>query len=131
VPEDRTETLPAGAVFPTEHTELLLERAAAGERLFTRTVFDGATEDGTMLVNAVFAGPLEVSTEPEQPLANAPGWRVRLAFFPLDKATASPEYEVGLELQKNGIARAVELDYGDFTIEGSLDRVERLPDPGC
>jgi hypothetical protein len=131
VPEGRHDRMPAGTVFPTEHTELLLERAAAGERLFSRPVFDGATDDGTMLVNAFIAGPLPLRPDAGQPLANAPGWRVRLAFFPLTKESALPEYEVGLALQTNGIARSVELVYDDFVIKGMLDEVERLPAPGC
>ncbi|MFQ5954214.1 MAG: cell envelope integrity EipB family protein [Kiloniellales bacterium] len=130
-PEDRTEPLPAGTVFPTEHTELLIERARAGQRMFLRPVFDGTTEHGTMLINAFIGEPLEVADLPEEPLTNVKGWRMRLAFFPLDTGSESPEYEVGLELQENGIARSVVLDYGDFTIRGVLAGLERLPRPGC
>ena len=130
-PEARTERLPAGTVFPTEHTELLIERARAGVRMFSRTVFDGTTEYGTMLISAFIGDPLEVAADAEEPLTNVKGWRMRLAFFPLDTGAASPEYEVGLELQENGIARSVVLDYGDFTIRGVLADVERLPRPGC
>ncbi len=130
-PDNRTERLPAGTVFPTEHTELLIERARAGERMFSRTVFDGTTEYGTMLINAFIGAPLEVADHADEPLTNVKGWRMRLAFFPLDSGAALPEYEVGLEMQENGIARSVVLDYGDFTIRGVLAGVERLPRPGC
>ncbi len=130
-PDGRQEALPAGTVFPTEHTEILIERALAGERLFARTVFDGTTDFGPMLINAFIGGSLQVSPEAEEPLTNVRGWRMRLAFFPLDRGTESPEYEVELELQENGIARSVELDYGDFTIRGVLAHLETLPKPGC
>ncbi len=130
-PDGRKERLPAGTVFPTEHTEMLIERALAGERLFTRTVFDGTTDFGAMLINAFIGGSLQVSPEAEEPLANVRGWRMRLAFFPLDRETESPEYEVEIELQENGIARSVELDYGDFAIRGALAHLEALPEPGC
>ncbi len=130
-PKGRTEPLPAGTVFPTEHTELLIERALAGERIFSRKVFDGTTEHGTMLINAFIGEPLKVVDQTDEPLTNAKGWHMRLAFFPLDKDTDSPAYEVSIDLQENGIARSVELDYGDFAIRGALAHLEALPDPGC
>lgn len=130
-PDGREDPLPPGTVFPTEHTELLIERARAGERLFSRPVFDGTTDFGTMLINAFIGGALKVTPEAKEPLTNVKGWRIRLAFFPLEQEAVSPEYEVELELQENGIARSVELDYGDFTIRGALAHLERLPKPGC
>lgn len=130
-PADRVEKLPKRTLFPAEHTEALIERAVAGERLLSRHVFDGTTEDGTMLINAFIGAPLDVAQEADDPLVNQPGWQIRLAFFPLDQETSKPEYEVGIELQENGIARALELDYGDFSIKGALQRVEGLPKPDC
>ena len=38
---------------------------------------------------------------------------------------------VVLQLQDNGIARAIKLDYADFSIRGTLEKVELLPKPPC
>ncbi len=123
--------LPLGTLFPADHTIELIERALAGDKIVQRKVFDGATEHGTMLINAVIGKALAPAEAGQHPLANAEGWHMRLAYFAIDKVTSTPEYEIGLELQDNGIARAVDIDYGDFAIRGALQHIERLPEPDC
>ncbi len=65
------------------------------------------------------------------PLMRRPGWRMRLAFFPITKQAAQPEYEIGIGLLDNGVARELALDYGEFTIDAHLDSLEGLPKPAC
>lgn len=129
-PEAREMSLPEGTMFPSEHTLLVIAKAAAGETYFTRIVFDGSDAEGPSEV-AAFLGPLTMA--PDDPLTGGrmPAWSVRLAFFPLSKETAEPEYEIGLLLQENGVARDLDLDYGDFRIHGELDEFEVQPPPEC
>nr|MDP9128240.1 cell envelope integrity EipB family protein [Pseudomonadota bacterium] len=56
VPAKKTVTLPAGTVFPSSHTKMILQNADAGERLFTRRVFDGSDEVGSDDIS-VFINP--------------------------------------------------------------------------
>jgi hypothetical protein len=56
-PQDKTFVLPAGTLFPTAHTILLIDRANKGETFISRNVFDGATLENASQISAVI-GPL-------------------------------------------------------------------------
>ncbi len=126
--------LPAGTVFPTEHTLVLLKQALEDKTVVRRMVFDGATADGAAEVNALIGRKLGIGQAGVAPYMDRPGWYMRMAYFNMDKdksQASEPDYEIGLELQDNGIARAIRLDYADFSIKGTLEKVELLPKPHC
>ncbi|HEV2186305.1 MAG TPA: cell envelope integrity EipB family protein [Stellaceae bacterium] len=132
-PNAQTMKLPPGALFPSAHTILLLEKARAGENFVSRQVFDGATVEGAVLVTAAIGSKVE--PDPKDPL-KAPilqhaGWRVRLAFFPAEVTEEKPDYELGMLLLENGVSRDMLIDYGDYTIKAKLDSIEPLPKPTC
>src|SRR5258708_22076771 len=132
-PNAKTMKLPVGAMFPSAHTILLLEKARAGENFVSRQVFDGATVEGAVLVTAAIGSKAE--PDPKDPM-KAPilqhvGWRVRLAFFPAEVAEEKPDYELGMLLLENGVSRDMLIDYGDYTIKAKLDSIEALPKPNC
>ncbi len=132
LPKKASMELPAGTIFPTEHTLVLLERAKAGDRIVPRRVFDGATPEGASDVNALIGRALATGTKGADPLLDRPGWHMRMAYFSVEKEDSTqPDYEIGLDLQDNGIARALLLDYSEFTLKGSLEKFEPLPKPSC
>lgn len=132
LPAKNAMKLPAGTIFPTQHTLLLLERAKAGDRMVPRVVFDGATAEGASLVSAVIGRALPAPETASDVLLKRPGWGMRMAYFGIDKAdTAEPDYEIGMDLQDNGVARGIRLDYTDFSIKGTLEKLEPLAKPPC
>ncbi len=138
VPKGKTVKLPPGTLFPTAHTALLLEKAMAGEKLFTRHVFDGSDEEGAADVSAFIGGrvdPAQANDLPADlrgnPLLAQPAWPIRLAFHGEETETGEPDYEMSLTLQPNGVSRFIMIDYGDFTISGALVKLEALPGSGC
>jgi hypothetical protein len=143
-PQAQTMKLPAGALFPSTHTILLIERAQAGDNFVSRQVFDGATVEGAVLVSAVIGPKIEPakmdadakpagSADPSlnDPVLQRPGWRVRLAFFPADQNAEKPDYELGMLLLDNGISRDMTIDYGDYKIKAKLNKIEALGRPHC
>lgn len=134
-PEPEVIELPPGTLFPTEHSIQLIERAKAGDRVFARKVFDGATLDGALEINALITSKVP----PQKPankniaadLVNHPSWRVRMAFFKLDEQAAEPEYETSLGLLDNGVGLDFLFDYRDFSIKAQLEQLEALPKPRC
>ena len=132
LPAKNAMKLPAGTIFPTQHTLLLLERARAGDRMVPRVVFDGATAEGASLVSALIGRALPAPDTARDPLLKRPGWTMHMAYFGINKAnTAVPDYEIGMELQDNGVARGIRLDYTDFSIKGTLEELELLQKPPC
>jgi hypothetical protein len=132
-PSEKTFTLPAGALFPSAHTMLLIDKAKAGETFLSKQIFDGATVENAVLVSAVIGPKIEPDPAAAQksPLLNRPGWRVRLAFFPADQKAEKPDYELGMLLLDNGVSRDMLIDYGDYAIKATLDDIEAVPKPHC
>jgi len=54
-----------------------------------------------------------------------------MAFFAKGAEGATPEHEQSLRIHANGIVEDLLLDYGDFSVEGRLTRLEKLPRPPC
>lgn len=138
VPEGKVVSLPPGTMLPSAHTQLILQQAAAGEKLFTRRVFDGSDADGSSDISA-FIKPQQAPAQSvalnakvkDNPLLAAPSWPVHLAFFKVESETGEPDYEMDLNLLANGVAKHMTIDYGDFTVNGTLEEVEALPAPAC
>jgi EipB-like len=136
-PQAASMTLAPNVLFPTAHTLLLIDRAAAGDNFLTRNVFDGATEDNASQITAVIGGRLEPAAAgnkdkgPKSPLIERPSWRVRLAFFPADTKSDEPDYELGMRLFDNGVSGDMSLDYSDYIIRAKLDEIEPLSKPAC
>jgi hypothetical protein len=138
VPENKTVKLPAGTLFPSAHTKMILDSAASGDKLFSRRVFDGTDEVGSNDVSVFIDPPqahwLTADLDPKlkkNPLLETTSWPVRMAFFKIDTETGEPDYEMDLSLLANGIARSMRIDYGDFSVNGTLSAVEALPQPHC
>ena len=136
-PEAATLPLVPGALFPTAHTVLLIQRAQAGDTFVGRHVFDGATVETAGTITAVIGPRLEPGPSgkgeklPKSPLLQRPSWRMRLAFFPADSKQEQPDYELGMRLLDNGVSQDMTLDYGDYVIRAKLDDIEALPKPSC
>ncbi len=136
-PETATLALPAGTLFPTAHTVLLIQRALAGDQFVSRKVFDGATVENAGQITAVIGPELKPGPGtgdeklPKSPLLDRPSWRMRLAFFPADSRLEQPDYELGMRLLDNGVSQDMMLDYGDYVIRARLDDSEALPRPSC
>ena len=64
-------------------------------------------------------------------MLDRPGWRVRLAFFPVDASAEKPDYELGMRLLDNGVSEDMLIDYGEYSIHAKLDDIEALSKPSC
>ncbi|MDD3288915.1 MAG: cell envelope integrity EipB family protein [Alphaproteobacteria bacterium] len=138
IPKSKEVKFGPNALFPSAHTVLILSKALDGEKFFMRPVFDGSDEDGIADVSAFIGSRLnDISSTEMNPklrdnaLLSQPGWPVRLAFFKLKTETGEPDYEMNLTLLANGVAKFMQIDYGDFSISGVLEEIEKLPAPGC
>jgi hypothetical protein len=133
-PKSETVNLPAGTLFPTRHTITLLNHMKAGDRLLFATVFDGTDDKGAFDISAVLA-----DTPPPDPdqaalsplLAKGPVYRVGLAFYAPGGNQATPEHEQVLSVYANGIVSKISMNYGSFTVDGVLRKLEALPSAGC
>ena len=145
-PKEKSFTVPAGAVFPTEHMRRIISAAREGKSVLEFPVYDGS-ESGEKLYNTltVIGRPIPPGEKPPNDaaakipvLAKLTRWPVTISYFDKkdenDERTGeqTPAYSIGFELYENGISRALVLDYTDFTISGemtSLDLKDTKPCP--
>src|SRR6266481_5248435 len=117
-PQPQTLKLEPGVLFPSAHTISLI---------------DGATDENAVQVSAAIG--VRLTADPaaavRSPLLERPGWRVRLAFFPVDANAEKPDYELGMRLLDNGVSQDMVIDYGEYSIRAKLDDLEPLTKPNC
>lgn len=137
-PDNKTLQLPAGTMFPSAHTALILAQAAKGEKFFSRHIFDGSDAEGSSDISAFVLPQRATATDAalddkmkDNPLLSEAAWPVHMAFFKTGSETGEPDYEMDLNLLDNGVARHMKIDYGDFSVTGNLEEVQALPPQNC
>ena len=129
-PRKEAVKLPPGTVFPTEHMQLVLDAAAAGQRFVSHEVFDGFGFDALTQVTSVIgesrpAKPTDVGSEKGQ------AWPVSMAYYNIERGEETPQFEASFLLDDRGILHDVLLDYGDFRLDATLEQLELLDRPDC
>ena len=134
LPESKTIKLPEGTLFPLAHTALLIDRARAGARQVARYIFDGTEIEGAQEAVA-FIGPRRDAAGRgdghQGPLVARPGWNMRMAVYGTDKRQSMPQFEIEFLQLDNGVVPRLMLDFKQFTVLVSLEKVESLPAPSC
>lgn len=146
-------------MFPTAHLAQVLERARRGETRFSDVVFDGASEHNPYRVNTfvvgrvmaknddtrtkakIIAGSRQVPVILGNPqaflrassgeLPRSPVWRIRLAYFPVEKPGDLPEFEIEVDFREDGVAQRIIQDFGDFQLNLTALKFEALPQKVC
>jgi hypothetical protein len=123
------------AVFPSEHMRRIIAAARAGERLLEVVVYDGS-ESGEKVYQSLTVIGKKIAANEHAPkdaaasqaaVAGMDRWPVTISYF--DRAQQgngeqTPVYAISFEAYENGVARALLLDYGDFTVSGDLTSLE-------
>ena len=125
--------LPAGTVFPTWHYLSVVRAAERGRRTIWSTIFDGSDEGGRHSgINVVVLKRRPAPGKAEaRRLLQQPGWLMRVAYFAPEPRDGRPTYSFRVNMTDNGIARDMLLDYGSFTLNGTLKALEPLERPDC
>jgi hypothetical protein len=133
-PAAKTIALSPETMFPTHHTKRLLEAARSAPRVVSATVFDGLTNEGPMLVNAVIGKQsVESGAEKAMPseLSGLAMWHVQLAYFGGNSPEAQPDSEIGFRLFRNGVIDRLKIGFDDFLLDGRLEKLRVGKEPSC
>jgi hypothetical protein len=112
--------------FPTQHLLELLDKAKKGETFYETTLFDGSEDGNKVMTTTVVIGKpsAPVASDSEAKAIPALGkdnyWPVDMAYFDLSTGEEIPTYRISFKLHDNGITRDLTMDYGDFSMTGSL-----------
>jgi len=125
-------------LFPTQHSLALIAAAEDGKRLLQAQIYDGSEKGKKVYDTTAFIGkPVGPGTEQLEPAAKDKGlaelvsWPVSIGYFESKGGDLTPSYQIDFRLYANGVSRELLIDYGDFSIHGSLTSLEYLKDEGC
>jgi hypothetical protein len=144
-PKEKTLTVPASSVFPTEHMRRIIVAAREGKTILEFPVYDGS-ETGEKLYNTltIIGRPIAPGAKPPTDaaakvpaLAKLTRWPVTISYFEKQDAKderggeQTPVYSISFELYENGISRALVLNYSDFSISGEMTSLEMKKEKAC
>jgi hypothetical protein len=140
-PKKAEHKLSAGALFPIQHSIALLEAAKAGKSLFTTDLYDGSEKGDKLYATTAVIGRRLAPGEntklsaiaKAKPLDALPAWPVSLSYFDKgkDNEDSVPTYELGFLYFENGVSRRLRIDYGEFSVRGTLKDITFLDVAKC
>lgn len=137
IPDGLTHQLPAGTLFPMQHTIQILQKAHEGVRFYNATIFDGSDDEGPHDVNTFISDKITVDAAlPDTPaldksVMEGKPWLLRMAYFPLKSEEENADYEMTLVAYDNGVVSYVAIEYEKFAIEQRLIALEAVDRPDC
>jgi hypothetical protein len=126
-------------LFPTQHSFALIDAAQGGQRMFQAQIYDGSEKGQKVFDTTAFIGkpvPPGVDAKLEAPakdkgLAELVSWPVSIGYFEDKTGDLTPSYQIDFRLYANGVSRELLIDYGDFSIHGTLTSLEYLKAEAC
>lgn len=126
-------------LFPTQHSLALMNAALGGEGVLQAQIYDGSEKGQKVYETTAFIGkPVAAGAEDkietpakEKGLAELVSWPVSIGYFESKGGDLTPSYQIDFRLYANGVSRELLIDYGDFTVHGTLTSLEYLKRGEC
>ncbi len=123
-PQKSSVLLPLGTLLPMAHTAAIVDAAEAGKKFLSVPLFDGTGAAGAEDTFVTIESWKKPASEKWPALSALPSGRVHIAFFDRSTASETPTYEIGMRYWANGVADAMVMDFGEFSMDGALDQFE-------
>lgn len=130
-----------GVYFPMQHSLALLAAARRGETVFQADLYDGSEKGEKYYITTSYIGRLQAKgynkTLPAvtqgQRLDELQSWPVSISYFDPEKEKQDglPSYELAFVYFENGVSRRLFIDYGEFSIRGTLKELTFLEPSKC
>ena len=131
--------LPGRVLFPTQHSLALIDAALSGQSMFQAQIYDGSEKGRKVYDTTAFIGKMiqpGADAKLEAPakdkgLGELASWPVSIGYFEAKGGDLIPSYQIDFRLYANGVSRELLIDYGDFSIHGTLTSLEYLKATEC
>lgn len=128
-----------GALFPSQHALRILKAAHQGEFVVQTDIYDGSDSgDKIFATTTIIGNPILPGTEKIEGIANGEAlsgmlsWPVSVSYFdPSSANEGTPSYELAFRLYENGVSRKLHINYGEFSLKGSLSSLEFFEQQDC
>jgi hypothetical protein len=106
---------------------------------FQARIYDGSEKGQKVYDTTAFIGKLvppggDAELEPvaeDKGLGELASWPVSIGYFEPKGGDLTPSYQIDFRIYENGVSRELLIDYGDFSIHGTLTALEYLKSPEC
>ncbi len=141
-PERKNYVLPS-ARFPMQHTEELIRRAKAGDRIVESKLFDGDDDAEKLLTSTAIIAAVETpaagatagagaASAVKAKLAGMRAWRISESYYNTDSDDdGMPVFQTSYVLYENGVSDELVLDFGTYSFKGTLRQLDILAAPDC
>lgn len=136
-PDKKSLTFNQSVLFPSQHLLALLEAARDKQHFFSTNIYEGAGQgERTDVVSAVI-GAAEESKDADGLIEGKTGWPVSMAYFSDNKeeedqsGERTPDYQLSFVLYENGVTRDLKMNYGDYVLSGTLEKLDALDMSEC
>jgi EipB-like len=120
-PSAQTVPLPVGTLFPMAHTAAIIRAAQDGEQSVAPMLFDGTGDGGAQYTYVMLMGWVPPpSASPYPALSRLPSGQVHVAFYTPSSHDMRPDYAIGMRYFANGVSDRLDMDFGDFHMQGTL-----------
>ena len=126
-PDPRRVVLPVGTVFPMAQTEAVLTAARKGQMFVSVPVFDGTASKAVENTFSVITAHDQVVPTTFAPLSKLPSLLVHMGYFATDTTQLLPDTLLSMRYWDNGVADQLLMDFGNFTMAGTLAQFRLLP----
>jgi hypothetical protein len=130
-PQKTTVLLPIGTLLPMAHTAAIIDAAAAGKKFLSVPLFDGTGANGAEDTFVTIESWKPPATQKWPGLSTLPMGRVHISFFDRTTDSETPNYEIAMQYFANGVADAMVMDFGDFSMDGAMEQFELRAPPKC
>ena len=134
-PEVQQIEVPQNVIFPFKALEQQLDRLAKGELAPELPVFDGSSNEGAF--RAIYRPVPTAKTgnnlvpDGDAELLDTPAWRYSTQYVLIGAQDPRPTRKETVKVHKNGIVSETMIDFGVFSLEGTLAWVKGLDIPEC
>lgn len=139
-PEKAKLKLPGNVLFPAQHARAVLDAAIAGRSIVEAVLYEGSEKGEKVYQTSAFIGrQLPPGTNKKlKPVTNGSvldkmlSWPISVSYYDRDdQDKTTPVYELAYRFYANGVSRRLFIDYGDFSVTGSLSGLEFLETAPC
>ena len=129
MPNNMEIDIPNETIFPLHHLINAIRHARHGKTVISNTVFDGSAEtQEAVAVTTTISQPKEIKIKVDSAIPKGLNlnkvWSMNLGVYPLNSKSADPEYEIQQDVFDQGIINTMTLDYGNFQVIATLDKIE-------
>ncbi len=136
-PDEKTVKIGGTPLFPSQHLHALIAAARSDQRFFATSIYEGAgtgenADTATAVIGSAQRG------QADELLTNGKiRWPVSIAYFSQDKESTqdfgeeTPVYQMNFLLYENGVTRELVMDYGDYSLSGTLETITALDLEPC